>query len=106
MPNTLQTLQKLINEKAKKQAAAEWGELEDLLSNWFDAHPSKFARMKRNQPDHYGAGKVPLMRLDSFPSNYNIADPLAKLAGDFVEKRTEVLALSMTEELLRKTELL
>jgi len=102
--NPLETLQNHINKKAELQAEAEWGELETLISDWFELHPAKYSRLKRNKPDHYRS--PPLMRLSDFPERFNIESGLTSLAQSFFKDRTEILAEQMAAELVTKATLL
>lgn len=106
MPNPMDSLQKLINKKALKQATTEWGELEKLIDAWFKEHPSKFSQLRRNRPEDYRSSPTPLMLLSTFPASLHLEEPLAKLASEFVKDRTEILAEQMAEDIMQKTALL
>ena len=102
----LTNLEDLITQKAHAQALAEWGQLENLIDQWFKDHPAKYSRLKRNDAEHYGA-HPPLMRLDSFPSNHpELKIGLQQFAANFVEDRTAAVGRQIAQELLTKTALL
>lgn len=107
MSNTLDTLQNHINDKARAQAIQEWGELENLIAEWFKNHPAKHSRIARHDPRDYSSGRPPLMRLNTFPARIpELEDGFGLLASNYVKDRTEVLSTALAAELIQKASLI
>lgn len=105
MGATVKGLDELIQQKASKQAYEEWGELESSILEWSKKYKTdRVSVLRGNGRGRHISLHIPLQGGHLTEDQFD--DFIKHFSYDWVKQRTSELVSTMTEDLLKKADLL